>query len=63
MSSDKYVKSAIANIEVELENIQYILPKRVVTPLSAGYRPELDMSKELKPKRVSFYQGIIGTLH
>ena len=62
MSSDEYVKSAIANIEVKLEKIQCILPKHVVTPLSAGYRPELDTSKELNPKQVSFYQGIIGIL-
>ena len=62
MSSDEYIKSAIANIEVKLEKIQYILPKLVVIPLSAGYRSELDSSKELNPKQISFYQSIIGTL-
>ena len=62
MSSDKYIKSAIANIKVELEKIQYILPTCIITSLSARYRTELDTSKELNSKQVSFYQDIIGTL-
>ena len=62
MSSDEYDNSTIANIEVELGKNQCILSKRVVTTLSVGYRPKLDTSKELNPKQVSFYQGIIGTL-
>ena len=38
-----------------------ILPKWVSTPLAAGYRSELDSSKKLGPRQVSFYQGLIGT--
>ena len=47
---DEYVKSSRTNTGLEFQNIQCILPKRVVTPLYAGYRPELDFSKELNPK-------------
>ena len=62
MSSDEYIKSNITNIEVELENIKCILPKRAITQISPGYQPELDSPKELNPKKISFYQGIIGIL-
>ena len=62
MSSDEYVKQSIINIEAELSKINSILPKRVSTPLAAGYRPELDSSKELNARQISFYQGLIGTL-
>ena len=36
--------------------------KKVETPLSSGYRLELDSSKELPPRQISFHQGVIGTL-
>ena len=50
MSSDKYVKQSILNIEAELSKINMILPKRVSTPLATGYRPDLDSPKELRPR-------------
>jgi hypothetical protein len=33
-----------------------------MTPLSQGYRPELDQSRELDSKRGQYYQSLIGVL-
>ena len=62
MSSESYVKQAVANVEKELENVEQGLPTRVTTPLSQGYRPELDQSRELDAKRGQYYQSLIGVL-
>ena len=48
MSSEKYVKSAIQNIEDTLHKAGQHLPLKCKTPLVHGYRPELDTSPELK---------------
>ena len=42
MSSEKYVKAAIENIEQMLAESNQRLPTKCRTPLSSGYRPELD---------------------
>ena len=42
MSSTKYTKRAISELEVELDAIGKRLPTKVTTTLSLGYRPELD---------------------
>ena len=47
----KYVKQAVAEVELELAKVDQCLPTRVTTPLSQGYRPELDQSRELDGKR------------
>jgi hypothetical protein len=62
MSSEKYVKQAVADVETELEKVDECLPTRVSTPLSQGYRPELDQSRELDAKRGQYYQSLIGVL-
>jgi hypothetical protein len=62
MSSDTYVKRAIAEVERELEQIGKMLPTRVTTPLSQGYRPEVDTTGELDDKRANYFQGLIGIL-
>ena len=62
MISDNSIKSLIANLEIELNNIDSKVLAKVETSLSSGYRPELDSSKELTPRQVSLYQGLIGTL-
>jgi hypothetical protein len=38
------------------------LPKKVQTPMSHGYRPELDFSLELNSQRTNCFQGLIGVL-
>ena len=62
MSSDDYVKSAINNLQVDLDKIGSRMSSKVKKTLSSGYRPELDNSKKLTPRQISFYQGLIGTL-
>jgi hypothetical protein len=47
MSSEKYVKQAVADVKKELSEVDQCLLTRVSTPLSQGYRPELDQSREL----------------
>ena len=48
MSSEKYVKSAIQNIEETLQKTRQRLPSKCKTPLAYGYRLELDVTPELK---------------
>jgi hypothetical protein len=62
MSLEKYVKRVIADVETELEKVDQCLPTRVTTPLSQGYRPELDQLHELDAKRNQYYQSLIGVL-
>ena len=62
MSSDLYVKRAVADVEHELEQVGQRLATRVTTPMASGYRPELDVSKELDARRANYFQGLIGIL-
>jgi hypothetical protein len=62
MSSEVYVKRSIQDVETELALVNKMLPTKVTTPMSAGYRPELDQSPELDPRRASYFQGVIGVL-
>ena len=62
MISEKYVKQIVINNEAVLSQINRILHKRASTPLASGYRPELDLSKNLCTRQVCFYQGLIGTI-
>ena len=48
MSSEKYVKSAIQNIEETLQKTGQRLPSKCKTPLAYGYHLELDVTPELK---------------
>ena len=36
--------------------------QKVTTPLTSGYRPELDQSRELNAERLNDFQGLIGIL-
>ena len=47
MSSDLYVKRAVTEVERELEEIGERLSTKVSTPMSQGYRPEVDTTPEL----------------
>jgi hypothetical protein len=63
MSSELYVKQAMADVKTELDKVDKYLPKRVRTPVVQGYRPELDASHELDAKWGQYYQSLIGVLH
>ena len=62
MSSEKYVKAAVANVEEKLSNPKKRLPDRCNTPLKPGYRPEMDGSCELKADGLQYYQELVGVL-
>ena len=47
MSSEKYVKAEIQNIEETLQKTGQRLPSKCKTPLAYRYRPELDITPEL----------------
>jgi hypothetical protein len=63
MSSTKYVKEAVQLVEQELQKVNKCLPYRVPTPLSSGYRPELNVSPLLNDEEANYYQQLIGILH
>ena len=62
MSSQKYVKAAIDNMEEVLAKTSQRLLTKCGTPLKSGYRPKLDMSPELKQDGLQRYQVLIGML-
>jgi hypothetical protein len=62
MSCDNYVARAIADVERELERVCEKLVTKASTPLSLDYRAELDTTRELDDRRVTYYQGLIGVL-
>ena len=57
MSSTKYTKQAIVDVEVELDALGKTLSRKVTTPLASGYQPELDQSCELSAERLNYFQG------
>ena len=63
MSSEKYVKSAIQNIEETLQKTGQWLPSKCRTPLAYGYHLELDVTPELKADGLQRYHELIGILH
>jgi hypothetical protein len=60
--STSHVKKAIKDLERELEEVDLRLLPNAKTPLSSGYRPELDLSPELGSKQLNYYQGLVGVL-
>ena len=62
MSSDKYCTAMVKNIETVLKDKGLRLPSKCATPLSTGYKPELDSTGELKADGLQWYQEIIGCL-
>jgi hypothetical protein len=62
MSSDKYAKRAIADVESKLKETNRQLMTKAATPLAGAYRPELDQSPFLTAEDQNYYQGLIGIL-
>jgi hypothetical protein len=60
MSPAMYVKEAARLVEQELLKLNRRLPNKIPTPLSSGYRPELDVSPLLNDKEANYYQQLIG---
>jgi hypothetical protein len=62
MSSEQYIKAAIANVVTKLDKEGQRLPTRCVTPMKSGYRPETDTTAELKIDGIRYFQELIGIL-
>ena len=62
MSSAKYVKAAVQNVEETMVKSKKIFSGRCVAPLWSGYRPETDDSSELREDGLQYYQELIGVL-
>jgi hypothetical protein len=61
-SSEEYVKQAIENVERELASQGRQLSGRFSTPMTSGYRPELDYSPYLADGAINYYMELVGVL-
>jgi hypothetical protein len=50
------------NSELELSQVGQALSNTVKTPMSSGYRPELDVTPLLGPEKANYFQNLIGFL-
>ena len=62
MSSDTYCQAAVKNVEDVLSKDNLRLPSKCVCPLTNGYRPEMDVTQELKADGIQYYKELIGVL-
>ena len=62
MNSRDYAKLSVGNIGNRAIKKGLTLPVKAVTPMSSGYRPEIDASDELDTDDITFFQEIIGIL-
>jgi hypothetical protein len=62
MSSEQYIKAAIANVETKLDKEGQRLPSKCLSPMKSGYQPKIDTSTELKLDGIQYFQGLIGIL-
>lgn len=62
MASSSYVGAMIKRVQEQLEKIGKRLPAKALTPLTSGYRPEVDASPELDLQGTRTYQEYIGML-
>jgi hypothetical protein len=62
MSSQRYIKEAIRCVEIELQKTGQRLVGKPSTPMTVGYRPELDITPLLDPDQASYYMSLIGIL-
>ena len=57
-----YVYAAVNNVREHLCKKEENLLKRVQTPLSSKYRPEIDILPELGEDDASYYHSLVGVL-
>ena len=62
ISSDKYVNAAVQNVEESFQKRGKKISKKVKTPMTSDFVPELDTSPELEKEDLTFYQELIGIL-
>lgn len=62
LSSEKYLKTAIANVEEKLAKSNLRLPSKCDTPLTSKYQPGTDTSRELDSEGMRYFQELVGVL-
>jgi hypothetical protein len=62
MSSDSYCKAAVQNIETWLNKRGEFLPTRTACVFPSGWKPELDVTPELKEEDANYFMQQIGVL-
>ena len=62
MSSSKYCKAAITNVEERLALAGKRLPTKCKTPMVTNYVPEMDVTAELEADGIQYFQELIGVL-
>jgi hypothetical protein len=60
--SCQYVQSAVQNVENHLSKSGEKLPYKAPTPLSSGYRSEIDVSSKLGASEASYFHSLVGVL-
>ena len=62
MYSYDYVQAAVKNVQEKLARSNRKLMKKAPTPMSSGYRPELDVMEESSAEETQYFHEIIGIL-
>ena len=62
LSSEKYVKTAVANVEECLAKKGLRLPSKCTTPFQLNYHPADDVSRELDAEGTRYLQELVGVL-
>ena len=62
LSSEKYIKAAVTNVEEKLAKSNLRLPTKCPTPMMSGYHPAEDTSPELNAEGMNYFQELIGVL-
>ena len=62
MSSSKYCKATIKNVEERLALAGKRLPTKCKTPMVTKYAPDMDVTAELKADGIHYFQELIGVL-
>jgi hypothetical protein len=60
--SCQFVQAAVRNMEDHLAKTWEKLPYKASTPLSSGYRPEIEVSLELGDIDSSYFHSLVGLL-
>ena len=60
LSSEKYIKMAVVNVEEKLAKSNQKLPTKCKTPFALGYHPSEDTSNELNAEGLNYFQELIG---
>ena len=62
LSTSQYVQEAIKNVEKTIGKRGLVLNKKVQSPFTTNYSPEVDGSNMLNAEDATYYQSLIGIL-